>query len=314
MSKLTAYKAATAGRGWAYATLVVAGAASIAANIAHSYIPPTGALADWQPMAGKVISSVLWPVFLFLAVEVMSRVAWPKGFWMGVLRFVATLPVAAVTAIVSYNHASGLLAYYGEDAIVHVIGPIGIDGLMLGATAALLVTGKRRLTMTEEDAPATVPAPYTPPADPYAYTPPMPARPVDITPPARVAELHDRMASAAPSNASAPASAAEPAITSTAPRPAAETRRLYEALVKADPSITQEQAADKLGIKRWTLRSALEATAPEADRKRNMSETRQLFLNLKDENPDLTIAQGAAALNIPRVEVRDALATVSDAA
>jgi predicted DNA-binding protein (UPF0251 family) len=135
----------------------------------------------------------------------------------------------------------------------------------------------------------------------------MPARPVFATPPAAVADLHDRMASAAPSNASA-----APALAiSEKPRPAAETRRLYEALKAADATITQQQAADKLDISRRTLRDALEATEPDAAKRRSASETREMFLGLKRDNPTLTHAQGAEKLGMNRVELRDALAAAS---
>lgn len=318
MQKLSAYSAAVAGRGWAYAASLFAGAASIAANIAHSFVPPVGAAADWQPMTGKIIESVLWPVFLFLAVEVMSRVAWPKGFWYGLLRYVATLPVAFVTALVSYTHASGLLTYYGEEHIVTVIGPIGIDGLMLGATAALIVTGKRRLSLVTEDMPAS-PAPATVPpvlgAMP-AFTPFMPARGVTTTatptaPAAldRQADLQERMASTAPSNASA-----APAVEFSAkPRPAAETRRLWEELKAAEPLLTQEQGAQKLGIARRTLRDALEATEPNPANRRNPNETREMFLGLKAANPSLTHAQGADQLGMRREDLSKDLAATSAA-
>jgi hypothetical protein len=49
-----------------------------------------------------------------------------------------------VAATVSYRHLSGLLHFYGEEAITATIGPLAVDGLMVMATAALLATGQRR--------------------------------------------------------------------------------------------------------------------------------------------------------------------------
>jgi hypothetical protein len=170
MSALTAAKAATAGRGWAYVGAVLGGGFSVAANVAHSYIPPVGAVVDWHPMTGKVVESIIWPVLLFVAVEILSRVAWPSGFWHGTLRFGGMVPVGFVAALVSYRHLSALLTFYGEDNVISRTGPLAVDGIMLISTAALIVTGKRRLalapvaTSTTEAAPQAAPAPQAPPA------------------------------------------------------------------------------------------------------------------------------------------------------
>jgi len=132
----------TRGRGWAYIGVLVGGGISIAANIAHSFVPPPGAPTDWAPQPGAVIGSMFWPILLFVAVEILVRVAWPQGFWYALLRLGGLLPVAGVAALVSFRHLSGLLAFYGEDAVVSFWGPLAIDGLMVMATAALLVTGR----------------------------------------------------------------------------------------------------------------------------------------------------------------------------
>lgn len=255
MNTLTAAKAATAGRGWAYVGAVLGGGFSVAANVAHSYIPPVGAPADWSPMAGKVIESIIWPVLLFVAVEILSRVAWPKGFWHGALRFGGMVPVGFVAALVSYRHLSALLMYYGEDAWTNRMGPLAVDGIMLISTGALIVTGKRRLALVED-------APATPEATP-APVPNLLDWSAD-----RVAELRERLgdAPATPEPAQAAATAA-PAWAETGTtslpqyrRSAAETRRLFEAMKEDDPTTTQQQAADRLGIARRTLRDALAAT------------------------------------------------------
>ena len=56
------------------------------------------------------------------------------------------LPVAFVAALVSYRHLSGLLAFYGEEPIVCVLGPLAVDGLMVMATGAILATGHHQHT------------------------------------------------------------------------------------------------------------------------------------------------------------------------
>lgn len=130
------------GRGWAYTGAILGGVVSVAANVAHSYVPPTGAPTDWAPQPGAVAGSIVWPVILFFAVEILARVRWPHGGWWAALRFGGFLPIATVAGFVSYRHLSSLLLFYGEDPLTAVIGPIAVDGLMVMATGALIVTGR----------------------------------------------------------------------------------------------------------------------------------------------------------------------------
>lgn len=147
------------GRGWAYIGALLGGAVSVAANIAHSYIPPIHAAADWSPDSGAVIGSVFWPVALFVAVEILTRIPWPAGKGWTMLRFGGLLPVALVAAVVSYRHLSGLLDHYSEDALTVTIGPLAVDGLMIMATGALLATGHavRTANTITDTAPAVEP-------------------------------------------------------------------------------------------------------------------------------------------------------------
>jgi hypothetical protein len=137
------------GRGWAYTGAISGGLVSIAANVAHSFIPPHGAPTTWTPEGGAVVGAVVWPVFLFIAVEILARVAWPHGPVWHFVRWAGLLPVAVVAALVSYRHLSGLLAHYGEEPIVYYLGPLAVDGLMVMATGALLATGRHYTAKTE---------------------------------------------------------------------------------------------------------------------------------------------------------------------
>jgi hypothetical protein len=101
--------ATLSGRRWAYLGAGLGGTVSIAANVAHSYVPPTGAAAGWSPHLGAVAGAVFWPVALFVATEILTRVTWPTGRTWWLLRWTGMLPVAAVAALVSYRHLSGLL-------------------------------------------------------------------------------------------------------------------------------------------------------------------------------------------------------------
>jgi hypothetical protein len=177
------------GRTWAYIGAALGGTASIAANIAHSYVPPTGAARDWSPMPGAVVAAMFWPVALFVATEILTRVAWPTGWSWQLLRFAGITPVAFVAALVSYRHLSGLLTYYGEDSVGSVFGPLAVDGLMVLSTAALLATAARTRTTDPLPAPAAlnltqVPAPTMPAVPAPGTTPSITApRPADTPTP-----------------------------------------------------------------------------------------------------------------------------------
>jgi DNA-binding CsgD family transcriptional regulator len=141
-----------AGRRWAYVGALLGAGVSVAANVAHSYVPPDEASASWSPHAGAVAEAVFWPVALLVAIEVLARVAWPQAVRWTVIRFGGLGPVAGVAAVVSYRHLSALLAYYGEDRITSAVGPLAVDGLMVMATGALLAT---RLTTSSDRTCAT---------------------------------------------------------------------------------------------------------------------------------------------------------------
>jgi hypothetical protein len=128
------------GVGWAYVGVMLGGAVSVAANVAHSFVPPIGAPPGWRPMQGAVLSAVFWPVALFVAIEILSRTTWPEGIAWRMVRLGGLLPVAVVAAVVSYRHLSGLIRYYGEDGLTAAFGPLAVDGLMIVASAALLAS------------------------------------------------------------------------------------------------------------------------------------------------------------------------------
>ena len=138
------------GRTWAYGGALLGGAVSIAANVAHSYVPPAGTDPGWAPHAGAVVGAVFWPVALFVAIEILARTPWPSTARWTALRFAGLLPVAVVAAVVSYRHLSGLLAFYREDSLTATIGPLAVDGLMVMATGALIATAAHRADGTAE--------------------------------------------------------------------------------------------------------------------------------------------------------------------
>lgn len=149
-ARVSAVIRATDGRGWAYASAALGLALSEAANVAHTFVPPAGASMAWRPSAGPVIGSAVWPALVYLVIEMLARVPWPAlrpgGRWdtaaivPAVIRWGGSGLVGSVAAIVSYRHMSALLSAWGEDQVVATLGPLAIDGFMVMATAALLVT------------------------------------------------------------------------------------------------------------------------------------------------------------------------------
>ncbi|MFI5913921.1 DUF2637 domain-containing protein [Dactylosporangium sp. NPDC051541] len=148
------------GRTWAYIGTVLGGTASLAANVAHCYVPPIGAPLGWRPETGAVVAAMFWPIALFVAVEILIRTQWPAGAWWRLARYGGLLIVALVAAVVSYRHLSGLIRHYGEDGLTSVFGPAAVDGLMVMAAAALLASSTpSRTTPPPEPEPVVEPKP-----------------------------------------------------------------------------------------------------------------------------------------------------------
>jgi hypothetical protein len=132
------------GRGWAYTGAIIGGLVSLAANVAHSFVAPAGAPANWAPQPGAVFGSMVWPILLFFGVEILVSSKWPKGFWWAFWRFGGLIPIVFTAGLVSYRHMRGLLLFYGEESLVATIGPLAVDGLMVMATAALYAAAIQR--------------------------------------------------------------------------------------------------------------------------------------------------------------------------
>jgi len=133
-------------------------AASIAANVAHSFIQPAGTVGRWSPPVGAIIAAGFWPLALVISIEVISRVRWPGRWYWPLVRFGGLATVAVIAAIISYRHLSGLLRAYREDRLSATIGPLAVDGLMVICSAALLAIGANQRATPDTNATAT-PAP-----------------------------------------------------------------------------------------------------------------------------------------------------------
>jgi len=123
-----------AGRRWAYLTMLVMLALSIAGNLAHTnYINP-------DPTVRMLVYAIMWPLLVWAGVELFVRIPWPHTLVAQLIRWGGVTVPAGIAGLVSYRHLRGLLKADGEDSIVYTFGPLAVDGLMLMSTLGLLLT------------------------------------------------------------------------------------------------------------------------------------------------------------------------------
>lgn len=128
-------------------TVLTAGiAASLAGNLQAIN------LGDRHPGIGSYVSAVIWPMFLFGAIEVMLHTPWVKSWRDGLTKWAGLTLVAFVSFWISYWHMAHVLAAYGYDTVSSHLGPLAIDMTMAMATLALNRVGQARRVST----PATV--------------------------------------------------------------------------------------------------------------------------------------------------------------
>lgn len=204
------------GEAWAYAGTVLGAGVSIAANVAHEYVIQS----DPPPLA--IAFAVSWPVFLFVAIEILARARWPRRWYWVCLRFGGLVPVAGVAAVVSYGHLSGLLAHYGERGIPVMFGPAAVDGLMVMSTAALLAAGRIKRDTREQLAARELELATVAGA---AAAGMIPAAVPDVTPPASVAPPAPAAPPVEPEPVVEPEAARRPAAPTSRRRPAKTSRR-----------------------------------------------------------------------------------------
>ncbi|MEU5156732.1 DUF2637 domain-containing protein [Glycomyces sp. NPDC021274] len=112
---------------------------SVSANVGHIWFvtQPSD-----EALVSAMVFAAFWPVALAVAVEVLSRVTWPAGFrWPGLI---GTILVGGVALVVSYRHMNGLLLYFGESDLSAMLGPVGVDGLLIVGGFALLAIGETK--------------------------------------------------------------------------------------------------------------------------------------------------------------------------
>jgi hypothetical protein len=134
------------GRRWARFGLGLGAVLSVLGNETHTVL-----VSSTVNLIIRVVLAFIWPAALFVAVEVFVRVAWREQMidWFG--RIILLGPVSAVAAVVSYQHIHALMILGGEDDFSALIGPLAIDGLMLGSTVALLAIRAAAIEPVEQE-------------------------------------------------------------------------------------------------------------------------------------------------------------------
>jgi hypothetical protein len=144
------------GRFWARLWLTTAMILSMGGNVAHACL----AESDIH-VALRIWPAALLPVFTFMGIEVLIRIAWERKFSWQSARALSLLP-AIPAAIASYEHLGSLLIMMGERTFTAWTIPGAIDGAMIAGTVVLIVTRPRpaspapaaRESVTEEEADA----------------------------------------------------------------------------------------------------------------------------------------------------------------
>lgn len=132
------------GRAVAWLGFATGCGASVIANMLHADLTGAG--------VAELVGAAFWPIALLLALEVLTRIAWPVGKLWSLARFGGVGLVAIVAAVLSYRHMAGLLAAWGEDALNAHLGPLAVDGLMLVSATALLALSRTKVRQPGERA------------------------------------------------------------------------------------------------------------------------------------------------------------------
>lgn len=117
---------------WARAGLIGGVIASVAGNVANACLTQTSV-----SVLLRIPMAVVWPAFLFVAVEVLVRNRAARG-WLARIGQGALLTITVPTAITSFVNLHALMIKAAEPGIAQLTGPVAIDGLMLGCTIMML--------------------------------------------------------------------------------------------------------------------------------------------------------------------------------
>jgi hypothetical protein len=153
---------------WARAGLVLGVLASVVGNVANAFLTETTvSIVLRAPLA------VVWPAFLFVAVEVLVRNRDSRGP-LARMGQAALLTVTVPTAITSFLNLHALMVKANEPGMAQLTGPLAIDGVMLGCTIMLLAVRVRDTGQDTGTVDTDKPLSYVTEADTYTDTTPVP--------------------------------------------------------------------------------------------------------------------------------------------
>ncbi|MGK8559554.1 helix-turn-helix domain-containing protein [Nocardia gipuzkoensis] len=135
----------------------------MAMNWLHTWLPADHMPEGWSPGVAPQIASAVWPLFLLLSVEALSRVRWRDGLLWALARYGGVGTVAAGSAVISYGHVHDVLTSWGYDMWAAAVGPLVIDGLVVACGFAMLSESGIHDTDKPDTTPAA-PVPATAPA------------------------------------------------------------------------------------------------------------------------------------------------------
>lgn len=136
----------SSGKRWARSGLGLGAGLSVIGNVAHAVL-----LISPVSLWLRIPFAVVWPVALFVGIEVLVRIDWRQKFIDYAGRFLLVGPVSVVAAVVSYLHLHSLMVLASEDTFSAIIGPAAVDGLMIGCTVALLAVRSASLADTGQE-------------------------------------------------------------------------------------------------------------------------------------------------------------------
>lgn len=135
------------GRLLAWTALLVALAASVAANVAFA-----------QPAPGPRLSAGVAPVLVVLAAGLLERVPLSGvQMWRRLLAYGGLGVVVVAAFVTSFEHQYQLLIQYGNAKLSAVLLPIAVDGLIVLASVCLTVIAERRRQVLPDSADSRFP-------------------------------------------------------------------------------------------------------------------------------------------------------------
>jgi hypothetical protein len=153
-------KLPSAGRLYGYAGAIGGFALSFWANVRDAYIPeiPHGVPCDlWRPgypgyhdvkpNGFDLVLAGFFPVALFVALELLTRVEWKDTGQHKALKWLGVGGLTLVAGIISYSHLRTGFILAGWNTGMASLAPLAVDGFMLLCTTVLLMTGHKAPTI-----------------------------------------------------------------------------------------------------------------------------------------------------------------------